>query len=161
MNILISACLLGLSCRYDGQAKASDGIEALQKQHTLIPFCPECMGGLPTPRPPAELVGDRVISKAGTDVTDAYQKGAAEALRLCSLLHCDCAILKERSPSCGHGQIYDGTFSGTLTQGDGITASLLVAHGIPVYGESMVKAGQLPISDKEETKAIHYRKDIK
>lgn len=147
MNILISACLLGLSCRYDGKAKAADGIEALQKQHTLIPFCPECMGGLPTPRPPAELVGDRIINKEGVDVTAGYQKGATEALRLCRLLHCDCAILKEKSPSCGHGQIYDGTFSCTLTTGDGITAALLLANDIPVYGESQVKNGQFPGPD--------------
>lgn len=136
MKILISACLLGLSCRYDGQAKPVDGIEALQERHTLIPFCPECMGGLPTPRPPAEILGDRVINKASVDVTEAYQKGAEETLRLCKLLRCDCAILKEKSPSCGHGKVYDGTFSGTLTAGNGITAALLMAHGIPVYGES-------------------------
>lgn len=136
MKILISACLLGLSCRYDGQAKPVDGIDELQKKHTLIPFCPECMGGLPTPRPPAEIVGDRVINKEGADVTEAYRKGAIETLRLCKLLRCDCAILKEKSPSCGHGKIYDGTFSGTLTEGNGITAALLQKEGIPVYGES-------------------------
>lgn len=146
MKILISACLLGLSCRYDGQAKMVDGIAALQEKHTLIPFCPECMGGLSTPRPPAEIVVDRatgesrVINKAGVDVTEAYQRGAMEALRLCKLLRCDCAILKEKSPSCGHGKVYDGTFSGTLREGDGITAALLMAHGIPVYGESDIGA---------------------
>lgn len=144
MKILISACLLGLSCRYDGQAKLVDGIEALQERHTLIPFCPECMGGLPTPRPPAEIVvdqtinGNRIMNKEGADVTKAYQKGAEETLRLCRLFHCDCAILKEKSPSCGHGLVYDGTFSGTLTEGNGITAALLMAHGIPVYGESEI-----------------------
>lgn len=136
MKILISACLVGLSCRYDGQAKPVDGIEELQKKHTLIPFCPECMGGLPTPRPPAEIVEDRVVNKEGADVTEAYQKGAEETLRLCKLLWCDCAILKEKSPSCGHGKVYDGTFSGTLTEGNGITAALLQKEGIPVYGES-------------------------
>lgn len=150
MKILVSACLLGLSCRYDGKSKPVDGIDRLrlQGQHTLIPFCPECMGGLPTPRPPAEIVGDRVISKEGVDVTAAYLRGAAETLRLMQLLGCDCAILKEKSPSCGHGLVYDGTFSGKLTPGDGITAALLTANGIPVYGESQIENGQLPSQDK-------------
>ncbi len=152
MKILVSACLLGLSCRYDGKTKPVDAIHRLQEQHTLIPFCPECMGGLPTPRSPAEIVGDRVISKEGVDVTAAYHRGAAETLRLVQMLGCDCAILKEKSPSCGHGQVYDGTFSGTLTAGDGITAALLTANGIPVYGESQIENGQLPSLNTAETK---------
>ena len=108
------------------------------KEHTLIPVCPEILGGLATPRDPAERVGDRVLTKHGADVTDNYQKGAEEALRLARLYECTCAILKERSPSCGCGRIYDGTFSRTLTEGDGITAQLLKAHGIQVKGESQL-----------------------
>jgi len=138
MTILISACLLGLPCRYDGAAKTCPAVEELRKQHTLIPFCPECFGGLPTPREPAEIVGDRVVNRAGRDVTAEYRRGAANALALCRMYDCDCAVLKEKSPSCGHGKIYDGTFTGTLTDGDGITASLLLENGIPVYGESTV-----------------------
>ena len=103
-----------------------------------MPVCPEQLGGLPTPRPPAERQGERVVTQTG-DVTEQYRQGAEEALRLCKLLGCQAAVLKERSPSCGHGQIYDGTFSGTLTAGDGVTAALLTAHGIPVYGESRIE----------------------
>lgn len=138
MNILVSACLLGVRCRYDGTGKLEDKIQELMKEHTLIPVCPEILGGLATPRDPAERVGDRVLTKHGADVTDNYQKGAEEALRLARLYECTCAILKERSPSCGCGRIYDGTFSRTLTEGDGITAQLLKAHGIQVKGESQL-----------------------
>ncbi|MFR4440281.1 MAG: DUF523 domain-containing protein, partial [Hungatella sp.] len=98
--------------------------------------CPEQLGGMATPRLPAERQGDRVINKAGEDVTEHYQKGAEETLKLAKLYQCSCAILKERSPSCGCGQIYDGTFSRTLTDGDGVTARLLKEHGIVVMGES-------------------------
>lgn len=138
MNILVSACLLGVRCRYDGTGKLEDKIQELMKKHTLIPVCPEILGGLATPRDPAERVGDRVLTKHGADVTDNYQKGAEETLRLAKLYECTCAILKERSPSCGCGRIYDGTFSRTLTEGDGITAQLLKAHGIQVKGESQL-----------------------
>jgi len=140
MNILISACLLGLPCRYDGKAKPWPGAEELKKRHTLIPFCPECCGGLPTPREPSEIRGSRVVSRTGCDVTDAYRRGAEEALAMCRMFACRCAVLKEKSPSCGCGKIYDGTFTGTLTDGDGITAALLKENGIRVYGESDVSA---------------------
>lgn len=138
MTILISACLLGLPCRYDGKSKPCGGIADLQKRHTLVPFCPECMGGLPTPREPAEIVGDRVVNKAGRDVTEEYTRGARGALELCRMYGCACAVLKEKSPSCGCGQIYDGSFTGTLTDGNGITAKLLLENGIPVYGENEI-----------------------
>ena len=135
MRLLVSACLLGLSCRYDGGCKPCPRVIALMEKHTLIPVCPEQLGGLPTPRPPAEIREGRVISRAGMDVTDAYRKGAEEALRLAQLYACDGAILKSRSPSCGKGQVYDGSFSGTLTLGDGVTARLLADHGLPVWTE--------------------------
>ena len=136
MRLLISACLLGSCCRYDGASKAHLLAAALAERHTLVPVCPEQLGGLPTPRPPAERRGDRVVTKTGADVTEVYCRGAEETLRLCRLLGCQAAVLKERSPSCGYGEIYDGTHSGTLTVGDGMTAALLAAGGIPVYGES-------------------------
>ena len=139
MKILISACLLGACCRYDGASKAHPEVAALAERHTLVPVCPEQLGGLATPRPPAERRGDRVVTKDGADVTEAYRRGAEEALRLCRLLGCEAAVLKERSPSCGRGEIYDGTHSGTLTAGDGVTAALLAANGIPVYGESQIE----------------------
>ena len=139
MKLLISACLLGVCCRYDGASKPHPLVEALAAEHTLIPVCPEQMGGLSTPRPPSERQGDRVVAKTGADVTAQYRKGAEEALRLCRLFHCDGAILKERSPSCGHGEIYDGSFTGTLVPGDGTAAELLTRQGIPVYGESQIQ----------------------
>ena len=136
MRILISACLLGCRCRYDGASKPQPWIAALAERHTLVPVCPEQLGGLSTPRPPAERRGDRVVTREGGDVTAQYRRGAEEALRLCRLLGCDAALLKERSPSCGSGAIYDGTFTGTVTAGDGVTAELLRKNGIPVYGET-------------------------
>ena len=138
MKIVISACLLGVCCRYDGASKAHPLAEALAQRHTLIPVCPEQLGGLSTPRPPAERRGDRVMTERG-DVTEQYRRGAEETLRLYRLLGCEAAVLKERSPSCGHGQIYDGTFSGALTAGDGVTAELLAANGVAVYGESRIQ----------------------
>ena len=138
MKILISACLLGACCRYDGASKAHPLAALLAERHTLVPVCPEQLGGLPTPRPPAERRGGRVVTQSG-DVTEQYLRGAEETLKLCKLLGCEAAVLKERSPSCGRGQVYDGTFSGTLTAGDGVTAELLAANGIPVYGESRIE----------------------
>ena len=103
----------------------------------LIPVCPEQLGGLPTPRVPAERRGERVVAQDGRDVTGAFARGAAEAAGLAECFHVRYALLKERSPSCGSGAVYDGTFSGTLTAGDGVTAAALKAAGIPVYGESL------------------------
>ena len=105
----------------------------------LVPVCPEILGGLPTPRTPSERQGERVVSKTGADVTAAYRKGAEEALRLARLFGCRKALLKERSPSCGRRQIYDGSFSGRLIPGDGVTARLLEQEGIAVFGESQLQ----------------------
>lgn len=139
MKLLISACLLGTCCRYDGASKPHPLAAALAAEHQLVPLCPEQLGGLSTPRLPAERQGERVVTRNGGDVTDAYRRGAEEALRLCRLLGCEAAVLKERSPSCGCGAVYDGTFSGVLTDGNGVTAALLLANGIPVYGESRME----------------------
>ena len=138
MTILVSACLLGCPCRYDGKSKPNAAVLSLMAEHTLIPICPEQMGGLATPRPPAERKGDGVFTENDTAVTAQYRRGAEEALRLARLYGCTCAILKERSPSCGSGEIYDGRFSRTLIEGDGVTAALLKQNGIAVYGESEV-----------------------
>ena len=139
MRLLISACLLGVCCRYDGKSKPHPLAQRLSKRHTLIPVCPEQLGGLSTPRPPAERRGEYVVTETGGDVTEQYRRGAEEALRLCRLLGCEAAVLKERSPSCGQGSIYDGTFSRTLTSGDGVTAELLRREGIRLYGESQLE----------------------
>ena len=136
MRILVSACLLGVSCRYDGKSKPHPAVLALQGQHQLIPVCGEIFGGLPTPRIPAERVGGRVLTEDGRDVTQEYHRGAEEVLALARRLDCKVALLKERSPSCGTGEIYDGSFTRTLTAGDGVTAELLRASGIAVFGES-------------------------
>ena len=133
--ILVSACLLGVPCRYDGSGAADARVLALAKRYHLIPVCPEQLGGLPTPRPPAERVGERVLTIGNADVTDAFLRGAQETLRLARLFGCKTAILKARSPSCGAGQIYDGTFTGTLVSGHGVTAALLEQNGITVFTE--------------------------
>ena len=133
--ILVSACLLGTPCRYDGSGKADARLLKLGAKRQLIPVCPELLGGLPTPRPPAERVGARILDKDGADVTAAFLRGAQETLRLARLLGCKTAILKARSPSCGAGQIYDGTFSGRLIAGHGVTAALLMQNGITVFTE--------------------------
>ena len=134
--MLISACLMGAACRYDGKRKPIAHLDALMNRYHLIPVCPEQLGGLATPRTPAERVGDQVLAADGTDVTAAYTAGAEEILRLAKLYGCSKALLKERSPSCGHGEIYDGTFSRALTAGSGVAAQLLAENGIAVYGES-------------------------
>jgi len=140
--LLISACLLGVTCRYDGGSKPLPEVllRRLAERYTLVPVCPEQLGGLETPRPPSERRGDRVIMNTGGDVTVQYARGAAEALRLGRFFGCRAALLKERSPSCGSGTVYDGSFSGTLTAGDGVTAALLKAEGIAVFGESSLQA---------------------
>ena len=136
MRILVSACLLGTACRYDGQSRPHPMMEELCRRHQVIPVCGEILGGLPTPRIPAERRGERVVTKDGRDVTENYQRGAREVLRLGRLFDCRTAVLKEKSPSCGSGRIYDGTFTGTLCSGWGVTAELLRRNGFRVLGES-------------------------
>lgn len=138
-RILVSACLLGLPCRYDGESRPNDEVISLLRKYELIPFCPEIYGGLETPRIPSERVGDRVLMQNGRDVTENYNRGADGALYLCKTLGIKRAILKERSPSCGNGKIYDGSFTKTLIDGDGVTAQLLKKEGIDVIGESTIK----------------------
>ena len=139
MTVLVSACLLGVSCRYDGRSKGHPLAGELVKKHTVIPVCPEIFGGLPTPRPPAERQGSGVFTEKGADVTENYRRGAEEVLHLARLYGCKLAILKERSPACGAGQIYDGTFTHTLTEGFGVAAELLEKNGVRVIGESEIE----------------------
>ena len=135
--LLISACLLGLACRYDGQSVPLDTqtLDKLKERWTLVPVCPEQLGGLPTPRPPAERKGAGVFTAAGTDVTAQYARGAGESARLAAFFGCRTALLKARSPSCGSGTIYDGSFTGTLIPGDGVTAEALKSSGLAVCTE--------------------------
>ena len=142
MKVVISACLLGVRCRYDGGDSRNQTAMRHKKTYQLIPVCPEESGSLPTPRPPAEIVGGdgndvldgkaKVMTDDGTDVTEAFLKGAHDALEVAQSNGATHVILKARSPSCGCGDIYDGTFSGTLTSGDGVTTALLKRHGITV-----------------------------
>lgn len=138
MNILVSACLLGIRCRYDGKCKPSPEIDQLKQKHNLIPVCPECYGGLPIPREPSEIRGDKVFSKSGEDVTAQYQRGAEAALMLAKLFDCKLAVLKEKSPSCGNGLIHNGLFDGGLIPGDGVTTALLKKNSVTVLGESQI-----------------------
>ena len=138
-KILVSKCLLGINCRYKGDSCKNDAVCALSEKYEIIPICPEQDGGLPTPRDPAEIVNGRVISSAGRDVTAEYEKGARHALELAREHNVEFAVLKSKSPSCGCGTIYDGTFSGTLITGDGITAGLLKAMGFKVTNENSIK----------------------
>lgn len=132
--IIVSACLAGYRCRYDGKTVPDETVVALVKSGKAIPVCPEMMGGLPCPRVPSERTADgkHVVTEEGGDVTEAFILGAEETLRMARLYGCDSAILKARSPSCGCGQIYDGSFSGRLRNGDGVTAALLRENGITV-----------------------------
>ncbi len=131
---IVSACLAGYRVRYDGKTVPNEAVVDLMKRGEAIPVCPEMLGGLPCPRTPSERTADgtRVRMRDGTDVTEAYQRGASETLRMARLYGCTHAILKAKSPSCGCGLIYDGTFSGTLREGDGVTAQLLKENGITV-----------------------------
>ena len=133
--ILVSACLLGCACRYDGQSKPHPLAQELAKRGLAVPVCPEQLGGLPTPRNPSERRGERVVMNDGRDVTAEYRRGAEEALRLAELFGCGTAILKEKSPSCGSGQIYDGTFTGVRVPGEGVFARLAREAGLRVESE--------------------------
>lgn len=139
MVILVSACLLGVACRFDGESRPSPSVLPLLQEHTLIPVCPELLGGLSTPRTPAERQGTSVINQRGEDVTAAYAKGAEEVLRLARLYGARAALFKAKSPACGVGAIYDGSFSRRLTEGNGVAAEALLAAGIPVFTEAQIE----------------------
>lgn len=138
-SIAVSACLLGQPCRFDGRAKPSSAVQALAGEHRLVPVCPEVLGGLPVPRPPAEVQCGapawQVVNAAGEDVTAAYKAGAREACAVARREGCTAAVLKAKSPACGCGLIYDGTFSGRLVPGWGVAAAALREAGISVVDE--------------------------
>lgn len=131
-KILVSACLLGINCKYNGENNYSKEIDDFLKDYEVIPICPEIMGGLPTPRVPAERLGNKVITKDDIDITKEYIKGANKCLFLAKKYNIKKALLKLRSPSCGVDKIYDGTFSHTIIDGDGVTAELLKNNGIEI-----------------------------
>lgn len=131
-KILVSACLLGVNCKYNGENNYSDEVMEFLKDYEIIPICPEILGGLSTPRKPSEIKGDKVFAVDGKDVTVNYQKGAEETLKIAKLLGIKKALLKAKSPSCGNGFIYDGTFNSKLIEGNGITTQLLKENDIEV-----------------------------
>ena len=137
-KLLISACLVGRDCKYSGgnNRLPEELLKKLSAKYELVPVCPESDGGLPTPRDPSERIGERVMSCKGADVTKEYTLGAEIALTAAKENGCALALLKELSPSCGSGRIYDGTFSGRIISGYGVTAELLLANGIKLFGES-------------------------
>jgi len=137
-DVLVSACLLGLKCRYNGQVQACEGVDEVLKRIHAIPICPEQLGGLPTPRTPSERLGDRVLNRNGEDVTEAFALGAAQALQIARLCGARWAILKARSPSCGFGEIYDGSFTGRTVPGHGMAAEALAKAGIAVFNETQL-----------------------
>ncbi len=140
MRVLVSMCLLGINSRYNGCPQVNEAVVELlhREDMTLIPVCPEQLGGLPTPREPSEQRGELVIDASGVDCTEAFTYGAEEVVRLAKLYGCEAALLKERSPSCGSNYVYDGTFSHTQIPGDGVCAGRLKKNGIRVFGESEI-----------------------
>ena len=137
-TLLVSACLLGVRCNHEGGHSRRSAVEALAATHRLIPICPEVCGGLSTPRPAAERVGDRVVNADGDDVTHAYDRGAQVAVELAHAVGAERAVLKARSPSCGSAAVYDGTFSRTLRAGEGVAAAALRGAGIEVVSEEEI-----------------------
>lgn len=138
-KIAVSACLLGVNCKYSGGNNKNEAVLRLRERYELVPVCPESFGGLPIPREPSEIRDGRVFARSGSDVTAAFQYGAQKALEKALENGCKTAVLKERSPSCGYGKIYDGTFTGSLTDGNGVAAALFAENGIAVLGESRVQ----------------------
>lgn len=137
-KLLVSACLLGENCKYNGGNNYTPAVEALRERFEVIPVCPEQLGGLPTPRVPSERVGDKVLTRDGQDVTEAFRQGAAKTLAIAQAEGAARAVLQVRSPSCGCGTIYDGTFSGKLVPGKGVTAQLLEQNGVKVYDSTRI-----------------------
>ncbi len=132
--IVVSACLAGMACKYNGKNNNTDNrIVKLVQEGKAVPVCPEMLGGLPCPRIPSEKKGNQVINQSGIDVTNEFVFGANQALAITKAIQADTAILKERSPSCGMNQIYDGSFTSTLVSGDGVFVELLRKENIKIY----------------------------
>jgi|GEM_PF-68413 len=137
-KLLVSACLLGENCKYSGGNNRNEQVRALERYFQLIPVCPECFGGLPIPREPSEIRDGCVVSKSGVDVTAAFADGAEKTLYIAEEENCGLALLKERSPSCGSRFVYDGTFTGTVVPGQGVTAALLAGRGVELFSEETI-----------------------
>ncbi|MDO4860105.1 MAG: DUF523 domain-containing protein [Bacillota bacterium] len=154
IRILVSRCLFGGEpVRYDGRDKAEKDPRFLKwkEEGRLVPVCPEVEGGLSVPRPPAQIRDGRAVTEAGKDVTEAYVKGAEAALEKALSEGAAFAVMKQKSPSCGSRYIYDGTFTGRLKEGKGITAELLTRAGIKVFGEDELKDAAEYLDSMEKT----------
>ena len=132
MTILVSACLLGENCKYNGGNNRSERVLRYVEGHEVIPVCPEMLGGLPCPRKPVEWVGERVLTRDGDDCTEAFRLGVQRAMEIIAGRKIDLAILQSRSPTCGVKQIYDGSFSGVKIDGQGALARVLAERGVPL-----------------------------
>ncbi len=139
MAVVVSACLLGERCKYNGGDNRNEAVIAFCRDREIIPVCPETAGGLPAPRPPSEIRDGQVWSKDGANVTEAFRAGALRCLESCAGRTVEYAILKARSPSCGSGEVYDGAFSGKTVAGDGVFAAMLKVRGIPVFTEDQLE----------------------
>jgi uncharacterized protein YbbK (DUF523 family) len=154
--LVISACLLGVACNHEGRGSPRAIVDELARHYRLVPVCPEVLGGLPTPRAAAELIGGdgadvlagtghaRVVTIEGEDVTAAYRRGAEAAVIIARTVGAKRAVLKARSPSCGSSAVYDGTFSRRLVPGTGVTAAALTAAGLEVGSEEDAAAAASP-----------------
>jgi uncharacterized protein YbbK (DUF523 family) len=131
--LLVSACLAGLCTSWRGESDLIPWVRSAVARGEAIPVCPEQLGGLPTPRVPSERRGERVVSETGRDVTEAFREGAERAVEIAQSMGCEIAVLASRSPSCGVGEICDGTFSGQLVPGDGVAAERLRQAGLRVH----------------------------
>ncbi len=137
---LVSACLCGIACRYDGKAKPVPEIIRMHRAGLAVAVCPECLGGLKAPRLPCEIRNGRVFDKGGSEHTEAFRRGAELVLGREKLLGAATAILQERSPSCGSSVVYDGSFSGRLVPGQGVTTAILRENGVVVHSENDIPA---------------------
>ena len=150
MKIMVSACLLGQKCKYDGGDNRSESVLTFTEGHEVIPVCPEVAGGLPVPRLACEISDGRVINRAGEDKDREFRAGAEKCLALAREKEIDLAILQPRSPSCGVGRIYDGTFTGKLIEGNGVFAGLLIENGFKVMNGDMAAGMELQDSSGTE-----------
>lgn len=139
IKIGVSSCLLGVNCKYNGKSNYNEQIVALQNKYDLIPICPEVLGGLSIPRVPAEIRNNKVINENNIDVTKNYQEGAKKALTILKENDVKIVIMKSKSPSCGYQKIYDGSFSHTLKEGNGIATDLFLKNGITILTENNFK----------------------
>ena len=157
IKVLMSSCLCGVNCKYNGKSNEIENriMSNWKEEGRIVMICPEMFGGLPCPRDPAEIIGDRVISSAGKDVTEEYDKGAREALRLAKEHNVLFAVMKENSPSCGSHEVYDGTFTGKKVFGMGRAAKLLSDNGFKVYNEHQIIEAYRELDEAEYEDEIY------